>query len=164
MHLFGKGERSDAVAYASAEVGFVFCTIAILTGAIWAKPVWGVWWTWDPKLTLTLVLWFIYASYLMLRAFGPKGIAGRALWGRPRPHRGHRRSHHLLRRRAVALDSSQPRDLAPAAESDALDPRMLVAVLVSMIAFTALFIYLIMERYSLKKAETDVDEIFQYAA
>ena len=76
VHLFGKGERSDAVAYASAEVGFVFCTIAIVTGAIWAKPVWGVWWTWDPKLTLTLVLWFIYAAYLMLRAFGPKGSQG----------------------------------------------------------------------------------------
>ena len=78
IHLFGKGERSDAVAYASAEVGFVFCTIAIVTGAIWAKPVWGVWWTWDPKLTLTLVLWFIYASYLMLRRSARKDPRERA--------------------------------------------------------------------------------------
>ena len=54
--------------------------------------------------------------------------------------------------------------IGPAAESDALDPRMLVTVLVSLVAFVVLFVYLIVERYSLKKAETDVDEIFQYAA
>ena len=156
VHLFGKGQRSDAVAYASAEVGFVFCTIAIVTGAIWAKPVWGVWWTWDPKLTLTLVLWFIYASYLMLRAFGPKGSQGARYGAVHAP---------IIYYAAELWRSTHPNlVIGPAAESDALDPRMLVAVLVSMIAFTFLFIYLIMERYSLKKAETDVDEIFQYAA
>ena len=76
VHLARKDERSAAIAYASAEVGIVFCTLAIVTGAIWAKPVWGVWWTWDPKLTLTLVLWFVYAAYMMLRAYGPKGSQG----------------------------------------------------------------------------------------
>ena len=163
FHLFGKGERSDAVAYASAEVGFVFCTIAIVTGAIWAKPVWGVWWTWDPKLTLTLVLWFIYASYLMLRAFGPKGSQG-ARYGAVLALIG-AIDAPIIYYAAELWRSTHPNlVLGPAAESDALDPRMLVAVLVSLLTFVVLFVYLIIERYSLRKAETDVDEIFQYAA
>ena len=163
FHLFRKGERSDAVAYASAEVGIVFCTIAIVTGAIWAKPVWGVWWTWDPKLTLTLVLWFIYAAYLMLRAFGPKGSQG-ARYGAVLALIG-AIDAPIIYYAAELWRSTHPNlVLGPAAESDALDPRMLVAVLVSLLTFVVLFVYLIIERYSLRKAETDVDEIYQYAA
>lgn len=59
----------DRVAYCSAEVGVVFTTIVLLTGPIWARPVWNVWWTWDARLTSTLVLWFIYVGYMMLRSY-----------------------------------------------------------------------------------------------
>lgn len=59
----------DDMAAASAEIGLVFTTIVLITGPIWAKPAWGVWWTWDPRLTTTLILWFIYVGYLMLRKF-----------------------------------------------------------------------------------------------
>ncbi|MDR2105521.1 MAG: cytochrome c biogenesis protein [Deferribacteraceae bacterium] len=59
----------DYIAAASAEIGLLFCTIVIITGPIWAKPVWGVYWSWDPRLTTTLVLWFIYAGYIFLRKF-----------------------------------------------------------------------------------------------
>lgn len=58
----------DRVAEGSAELGVVFCTIALVTGSIWARPIWGVWWTWDPRLTSFLILWLIYIAYLMLRA------------------------------------------------------------------------------------------------
>jgi len=51
-------------------VGVLFCTLVLVTGPIWARPIWGVWWTWDPRLTMTVILWAIYAGYLMLRAFG----------------------------------------------------------------------------------------------
>ena len=163
VHIIGKGRKSDALAYASAEVGLVFCTIAIVTGAIWAKPVWGVWWTWDPKLTLTLVLWFIYASYLMLRTFGPKGSQG-ARYGAVLALIG-AIDAPIIYYAAELWRSTHPNlVIGPAADSDALDPRMLVAVLVSLAAFIILFVYLIIERYSLRKAETDVDEIFQHAA
>ena len=74
MYLLRQDKRWDDLAHATAELGMIFATLILVTGAIWAKPVWGVWWTWDPKLTTTLILWFIYASYLMLRAYGPKGI------------------------------------------------------------------------------------------
>ena len=59
----------DDIASASAEIGLVFCTIVLVTGPIWAKPIWGTWWTWDPRLTTTLILWFIYIGYMMLRNF-----------------------------------------------------------------------------------------------
>ncbi len=58
----------DRVAEASAELGVVFCTIVLISGSIWARPIWGVWWTWDPRLTSYLILWLIYIAYLMLRA------------------------------------------------------------------------------------------------
>ncbi len=62
-----KEQKWDEMAVSATEVGIVFCTIALLTGSIWAKPTWGTWWDWDPRLTTTLILWLIYVSYLMLR-------------------------------------------------------------------------------------------------
>ena len=60
----------DHAAKASAEIGIVFCSLVLLTGPIWARPIWGVWWTWDPRLTMTVILWTIYATYLILRSYG----------------------------------------------------------------------------------------------
>lgn len=59
----------DQLAVAGAEVGVVFCTLMMVTGPIWAKGTWGHWWSWDPRLTLTLLLWFVYLAYLLLRSF-----------------------------------------------------------------------------------------------
>ena len=65
-----QGKRSaDLLARAAAELGMVFCSLVLLTGPLWARPIWGVWWTWDPRLTMTLVLWLIYAAYILLRVF-----------------------------------------------------------------------------------------------
>lgn len=67
-------QASDALALAGAEVGVVYCTIVLLTGPLWGRRAWGIWWTWDARLTTTLVLWLIYVSYLLLRRFaaGPQ--------------------------------------------------------------------------------------------
>jgi heme exporter protein C len=73
VYLVRRSPKVDALALASAEVGVVFCTVVLVTGPIWARPVWGIWWTWDLRLTLTLVLWLIYVSYLMLRRFSSSG-------------------------------------------------------------------------------------------
>ena len=61
--------KADALAVASAEMGVVFCTVGLVTGSLWARPVWGIWWTWDARLTSTLILYLIYISYLLLRHF-----------------------------------------------------------------------------------------------
>jgi len=69
-----RAQIADAVALAGAEVGVVFCTVGLTTGPLWARRAWGMWWTWDARLTTTLVLWLIYVSYLLLRRFaaGPQ--------------------------------------------------------------------------------------------
>ena len=67
IFLFMKDPRLDLLAASSAEVGTVFTTVVLVTGPIWGKTIWGTWWTWDARLTLTLFLWFIYLAYLVLR-------------------------------------------------------------------------------------------------
>jgi heme exporter protein C len=69
LYLWRNDERYDRVALSAAQVGVLFCTLNILTGPIWARATWGQWWTWDPRLTVTLLLWFIYLAYLLLRSF-----------------------------------------------------------------------------------------------
>ncbi len=69
LYLWKRDLRLDAVAVSSAEIGVVFTGITLATGSIWGKPTWGVWWTWDARLTLTAILFTIYIGYLMLRAF-----------------------------------------------------------------------------------------------
>lgn len=72
-----RGKRSvDRVAVASAEVGLVFCTLVLLSGPIWARPIWGHWWIWEPRLTMTLVIWFVYVGYMVLRSMAPTPEAG----------------------------------------------------------------------------------------
>ena len=61
------GRRWDTIALSSVEIGVAFMTMAIITGSIWAKVAWNVWWTWDPRLTTSTILWLIYVSYLLLR-------------------------------------------------------------------------------------------------
>src|SRR4030095_12383429 len=68
-YLRGREERFDRLAAAAAEVGVLFCTLVLLSGPIWAKGTWGRWWTWDLRLTLTLLLYLVYVSYLLLRSF-----------------------------------------------------------------------------------------------
>lgn len=69
LFLWRREERFDRFSAASAEVGVFFCTLVLLTGPIWAKGTWGRWWTWDLRLTLTLLLYLVYVSYLLLRSF-----------------------------------------------------------------------------------------------
>jgi heme exporter protein C len=74
LYLVRRNPAADIVALVSAEVGVVFCTVVLVTGPIWARPVWGIWWApGDIRLTSTLVLWLIYVSYLVLRRFSSSG-------------------------------------------------------------------------------------------
>ncbi len=72
LYFFMRDPRLDRLAASAAEVGTVFITGVLLTGPIWAKPIWGVWWTWDVRLTSTLFLWFVFFGYLVLRSAVPE--------------------------------------------------------------------------------------------
>jgi len=71
MYLWKRASRWDAIARSSVEVGVLFTTLVLVPGSLWGKPIWNTWWTWDARLTSTLVLWFIYVGYMMLRAYTP---------------------------------------------------------------------------------------------
>ena len=84
-YLWKRDLRSDAIAVSTAEIGVVFCTVVLTTGPLWAKPVWGVWWVWDARLTSSLMLFLIFVAYNLLRKYGGPGSdklgAGLALFG-----------------------------------------------------------------------------------
>jgi heme exporter protein C len=76
VFLVTRNQAWDRLAHASAEVGVVFVTLALITGVIWARPIWNTWWTWEPRLTTTLILWLIYVAYLMIRSYAPSRLQG----------------------------------------------------------------------------------------
>ncbi|MDQ6738253.1 MAG: cytochrome c biogenesis protein CcsA, partial [Gemmatimonadota bacterium] len=131
----------------SAEVGFVFTTVVLITGPLWAKPVWGTFWTWDARLTLTLFLWFIYAGYIIMRG-AIDDFAMRA------------RFSAVLGILAAILVPfihlsvyffrtlhPMPVMLKPSAPS--MPREMVVTMVSSFAAFTLLFAWLLSERYKL---------------
>src|SRR5258708_2216006 len=74
FYLWNESPAADRMARAAAEVGLVFTTVTLVMGSIWAKPIWGTWWVWwDPRLVATLVLWMIYAGYLLMRRIATPG-------------------------------------------------------------------------------------------
>ena len=157
MHLITGRRKWDDLAYSTAELGIIFATLILVTGAIWAKPAWGVWWVWDPKLTTTLVLWFIYAGYLMIRVYGPAGTQGKrfasviALIGAIDAPIIYKATDWW---RTAHPDNNIPSDL---------NSQMLLTLLASVIAFTILYAYMLSERYALRKSESDLDELYQKA-
>ena len=158
MHLWTGGRRWDDLAYSTAEIGVIYATLILVTGSIWAKPVWGVWWAWDPKLTTTLILWFIYVGYLMIRVYGPAGTQGKrfasviALIGAIDAPIIYKATDWW---RTAHPDNNIPSDL---------NGQMLLTLLASVIAFTILYSYTLAERYALRKSESDLDELHQRAA
>lgn len=154
--LWRRDARWDNLAAASAEVGVFFTGLTIVLGAIWGKPVWGVWWTWDPRLVTTALMFFVYLGYLALRraTVDPISRARRsAVFGVvasvqiPIVHMS------VVWWRAL---HQPPTVLRPG--DPAIDHRMLAALLVNLLAFTALFAVLLRERLALAAAERALDD------
>ena len=138
------------MAAASAEVGVVFCTVLLITGPLWARPVWGIWWTWDARLTTTLVLWLIYVSYLVLRRFATGGqtqvlAAALAIFGFA--------DVPIVYMSIRWFRTQHPSPVMGGGENSGLDPAMLHVFLINLAAFTVLGIVFIWLRYKLQVAE-----------
>jgi len=148
------GQALDVLAVTSAEVGVVFCTVVLVTGPIWARPVWGIWWApGDIRLTSTLVLWLIYVSYLMLRRFSHSA-----------------QTHMLAAALAVfgALDvplvyfsiwffrTQHPQPVIGGGGS--IDPRMLQVLLLNWLAFLCFAFLVCWSRYRLERLHREVEE------
>ena len=127
------------MAAAAAEVGVVFCTVLLITGPLWARPVWGIWWTWDARLTTTLVLWLIYVSYLVLRRFAAGGqtqvlAAAFAIFGFV--------DVPIVYMSIRWFRTQHPSPVMGGGENSGLDPAMLHVFLINLAAFTVLGIFL----------------------
>jgi heme exporter protein C len=157
VYLMKRSEAADDLAHAMAEVGFIFCTCVLVTGPLWAKPAWGVWWTWDPRLTLTFLLWLLYIAYLMLRSYlvnpgraanlcAVVGIIGFV--------------DVLIDYMAIRWWRTQhPQPVILGGPDSGLDPRMLATLMVSLGAFSLLFFLLVRVRLRVSDMRREISEI-----
>jgi len=144
--------RWDRLGRASAEVGLVLTTLVLITGSIWAYPIWGTWWSWDPKLTTTLILWFMYLAYLMVRSYAepPRGPRFAAIVG----------IVAFFDVPIVYMSSywwrtlHPPPAIGPLAEAQ---PSSTISqiLLLSMLAFVLLYAYLVRVRIEIEEAESE---------
>ncbi len=145
-----RGERRwDLMSWASAEIGLLFITEGILTGSLWAKPIWGTWWTWDPRLTTSAVLWLAYAAYLLLR-HAIEEEARRARFSAV---------YSILAFVSAPLNFMAIRwwramhPLVLSTSGVGMTPTMLITLVVSVVAFTLLYIALLSLRLRVARAE-----------
>jgi len=150
-YLWKRAAKWDILAHASAEVGVIFTTLVLITGPIWAKPVWGVWWTWDARLTTSLVLWLTYLAYLLVRSYATD------------PARGARLSAVIgiagfINVPIVFLTVNLWRTQHPTTIifESGLTPPMLMTLLVCIAAFTVLYVLLTVQSANVKSAEAAV--------
>ncbi len=157
-YLIRRTERWDRVAHASAEVGVVFVTLALVTGMIWARPVWNAWWQWEPRLTTTLILWFIYVAYLMIRQYAPTPQQGRT-WSAIVGIIGFV-DVPIVYYSVQWWQSIHPRQvIGPEAAEGSLEPIMAQILVFSLVATLALFVYLLLERISLRSIEDGMSQL-----
>ena len=155
LYLTKRERRWDIIARSSAEIGIVCTTLALIVGSLWAKPIWGVWWTWEARLTATLVLWLIYISYFMVRSFATeesRGARFAAVIG----------IVGFIDIPIVALATTLWRGLHPPPlifQESGLAPSMLLTLMVSIAAFTVLFFILLVLRVSMANNEVDIKQL-----
>ncbi|MBI2865914.1 MAG: cytochrome c biogenesis protein CcsA [Chloroflexi bacterium] len=148
--------RWDHLAYCAAEVGTLFTTLVLITGSLWAKPVWGTWWTWDPRLTSTLILWLIYIAYLAVRSYAAetgRGARFAAVVG----------IVGFVDVPIVYLSIYWWRTLhpGPVIQTGGLEPAMRSALFVSLFAFTVFFVILLRYRLRLRHMQAEVEALRQ---
>ncbi|HET7322542.1 MAG TPA: cytochrome c biogenesis protein CcsA [Longimicrobiaceae bacterium] len=158
-YLWLRDDRLDAIAVASAELGVVFTTIVLISGPLWAKLAWGAWWVWDPRLTLTLLLWFIYVGYFMLR-----GATENA-------ERGKRFAAVLGVVGAIDIPiihlsvqwfrSQHPKPVIMKPSGPTADPAIVQTLLVGVLSFTLVFFALLLLRYGVERMRRRV-EVLRY--
>ncbi|HTZ46779.1 MAG TPA: cytochrome c biogenesis protein CcsA [Verrucomicrobiae bacterium] len=155
LYVWKREPKYDWLGVSSAEVGLVLTTVVLITGPIWAHPVWGIWWTWDARLTSTFVLWLLYVSYLLLRTlieepdrrallsslFGIFAfldvplVFGAIRWWR----------------------TQHPSPVIMGGANSGLEPTMKAVFFFSVFAMHVFAAFLIVERYILEKMKNEVD-------
>lgn len=156
MYLWLKDERLDMAAVAAAEGGMLYTAIVLLTGPLWGRVAWGTWWTWEPRLTLTLLLFFIYLGYFLVRA------------STENPQKGKRFAAvvgivgaldiPLIHLSVQWFRSLHPAPVVMKPEGPSLHPDMLATLFVGLGATTLIFFSLFLFRYGLERMTRAFDQ------
>jgi heme exporter protein C len=156
-YLRTKAVRWDILAVSAAEIGIVFTSVTLASGSIWARSAWGTWWTWEPRLTTTLMLWLIYVSYLLLRGMVEepnRRAAFAAVFG----------IIGFVDVPIVFMSIRWWRTLHPqvvGTEGFNMEATMLPALFLSVAAFTVVFLYLLLLRTGLERSQQEMVELRQ---
>jgi heme exporter protein C len=157
LYLWKREKRDDILAYSAAEIGVLFTALTIIEGSIWGKPTWGVWWTWDARLTLTAILLLIFAGYLMLRSLTEdenRAASAAAVLGIigfldiPLIHM----SVYWWRTLHQPPSILRP-DKAP---WDNVHPALLTALAINFVGFMLLYFYLLSQRFRLGEINEEI--------
>lgn len=152
LYLIQRKERWDLIAAAAAEIGVLFTALTLVQGSIWGKPTWGIWWTWDPRLTTTAIMLVIYVGYLIVRAFA-EDPGQRARWSAIIGIVG------FVNVPIVYLSVTMWRSIhQPPSTPESVHWTILAAWLVNLFAFTLVYAYLLTRRYRLAVAERRLEE------
>jgi heme exporter protein C len=154
-YLHNPDLRWDRLGSSAAELGVLFAGLSLVTGMIWAKPIWGVWWRWDARLTLQLLLWLIFVAYFMLRAYLPdrtRRAKLSAVFG-------------LLGMLDVPInymairwwEGQHPAPVVGGGANSGMEPEMWTAFYLSNLAMLLLFLYLLDRRVAVAKSEDAVE-------
>jgi heme exporter protein C len=156
LYLIQRDLRWDRVAASSAEIGVVFTVLTLALGSMWGKPTWGVWWTWDPRLTTTAIMLAIYVGYLAIRSFADDPEK-RARWAAIVGIIGFANVPivylSVIWWRTLHQPPSSPRSVAP---------EILWTLMLNLAAFTLVYIYLMMRRIRLARLEGKLEERVAY--
>ncbi len=156
-YLWKRDRKYDMIAHSAAEIGVLFATLVMITGPIWGRPVWNTWWEWSPRLTLFLVLWFIYIAYMMLRSFvegEERSARFAAVFG----------IVGFVDVPIVHLSIRLWRDIHPSpviagGDGSGLHPDMKITFFFSLFTFTLLFFWLLVQRLRLEKSTVATSEL-----
>ena len=155
LYVWKREQKYDWLGVTCAEVGLACITIVLITGPIWAHPVWGIWWTWDARLTSTFVLWLLYVSYLLLRTLieepGRRALLS-ALFG----------IFAFLDVPLVFFSirwwrTQHPAPVIMGGQGSGLDPTMSKVFFFNVLVMHVFCLFLIVERYTVEKLRHDVD-------
>ena len=157
LYLWRRDERWDWFARANAEIGAIFTTLVLLLGSLWGKSFWGAWWVWDARLTTTLILWFVYVGYLVLRSYTGRTAQGARVAA----------VVDILGFVDVPINyyavtwwrTLHPSAVLPLGGTPQLPASMVIALMISLVAFTLLYGFLLTQVYRLERTQTLVERL-----
>lgn len=157
LFLWRRDPRWDVLARCSAEFGVVATTLVLISGSLWGRPIWGVFWSWDARMTSTLILWAIYVVYLMLRSYSSDRIRG-ARYGAILGILGFA-DVPIVQLSVVWWRTLHPGPVVQLEGGGGMPTEMVLAMLISLVAFSLLYIYVMRQRVQIEWLRNEIEQL-----